>query len=58
MTMNSKFISDHKVAAMFGVSKATVWRWASSGILPKPVKLGPNTTRWRVADLEAHEVAP
>lgn len=56
MHIQPQFISDHKVAAMFGVSKATVWRWASTGLLPKPIKLGPNTTRWRIADLEAHEV--
>lgn len=55
--MHPQVLSVYQVAAMFGVSKATVWRWASSGILPKPIKLGPNTTRWRVSDLKAHEVA-
>lgn len=50
--MRPQFVSVHEVAAMFGVSRATIWRWASSGNLPKPIKLGPNTTRWRTADLE------
>lgn len=51
-----QYLSVSQVAARLGVSKATVWRWSAQGTLPKPVKLGPNTTRWRVADLEAHEV--
>lgn len=24
----------------------TVWRWAKKGRLPKPRKIGPNTSRW------------
>jgi prophage regulatory protein len=39
------------VAALNGVSPATVWRWVRAGRLPSPVKLGPNTTAWRVGDL-------
>jgi predicted DNA-binding transcriptional regulator AlpA len=39
------------VAALKGVSTATVWRWVKAGILPAPVKLGPNTTAWRVGEL-------
>lgn len=39
------------VAALHGVGPATVWRWVKAGRLPAPVKLGPNTTAWRVGDL-------
>lgn len=39
------------VAALNSVGPATVWRWVKSGRLPAPVKLGPNTTAWRVGDL-------
>lgn len=39
------------VAALHGVGPATVWRWVKSGRLPAPVKLGPNTTAWRVGEL-------
>jgi predicted DNA-binding transcriptional regulator AlpA len=39
------------VAALWGISSPTVWRWAKEGLLPAPVKLGPNTTAWRVSDL-------
>lgn len=39
------------VAGLHGVSVATVWRWVQAGRLPAPIKLGPNTTAWRVRDL-------
>lgn len=39
------------VAAWRGSSPATIWRHVKSGLLPAPVKLGPNTTAWRVGDL-------
>ena len=39
------------VAALHGIGPATVWRWVRAGRLPTPVKLGPNTTAWRVGEL-------
>lgn len=48
-----QFLTVQQVCAMFNISRATVWRWVSTGHLPAPVKLGPNTTRWRAADVEA-----
>jgi predicted DNA-binding transcriptional regulator AlpA len=39
------------VAAWRSSSPATVWRHVKAGLLPAPVKLGPNTTAWRVGDL-------
>lgn len=39
------------VTALHGIGPATVWRWVKSGRLPAPVKLGPNTTAWRVGAL-------
>jgi prophage regulatory protein len=56
MTLQKNFLSAPQVSDRLGVSRATVWRWSANGTLPKPVKLGPNTTRWRLSDLEAHEV--
>ena len=41
------------VVAWRGSSPASVWRHVKAGILPKPVKLGPNTTAWLVGDLRA-----
>lgn len=49
------YLSDHAVAARYGIHRITVWRWAASGLIPQPVKLSPGTTRWRLADLERIE---
>jgi predicted DNA-binding transcriptional regulator AlpA len=38
------------VAALFGVSAPTVWRWSRNGTIPSPIKVG-GTTSWSVADL-------
>jgi predicted DNA-binding transcriptional regulator AlpA len=40
------------VAALNGVSAATVWRWVRLGRLPQPVRRG-RTTAWQVGALRA-----
>ena len=40
------------VAALFGVSIPTAWRWSRDGKLPAPTKRG-GVTLWRVGDLRA-----
>lgn len=46
-------IRDTEMAVIFGVSRATIWRWAQSGAIPKPQKIGANTTRWDGAEVKA-----
>ena len=43
---------DKELAAMLGISRATVWNWTKAGKLPAPVKLGPRVTAWKRADIE------
>lgn len=53
------YLSDKGVAARYDVSRATIWRWAAEGRIPKPVKII-GSTRWRMTDLliwEEMEVA-
>lgn len=50
------FLSDKIVAGRYGVSRATIWRWAQTGRFPQPVKLSPGCTRWRSSDIEQWEV--
>jgi predicted DNA-binding transcriptional regulator AlpA len=53
---NNTFLSPEQVAARFGVSKTTIWRWrGSKNNFPQPFTLSSGTTRWRLADLEAWE---
>lgn len=35
------------------VGKSTWWQGVKDGRFPKPVKLGPKTTAWRVEDIRA-----
>jgi predicted DNA-binding transcriptional regulator AlpA len=38
---------------MLPISPNTVWRLVRNGQFPKPVKLGPNSTAWRFAEVKA-----
>lgn len=39
------------IPALLPVSRATWWKGVQAGRFPKPIKLGPQTTCWRVADI-------
>ena len=43
------------VAIRYDCSIPTVWNWARLGIIPKPHKIGPNTTRWSNQELDEHD---
>jgi predicted DNA-binding transcriptional regulator AlpA len=40
-----------RIPPLVPISKSTLWAWVKSGKFPLPVKLGPRTTVWRVADV-------
>jgi len=57
-SQDDRYFTDKQVAARYGVGKATIWRWAASRkSFPKPVKLGPGVTRWRLSELLVFEAA-
>jgi prophage regulatory protein len=41
------------IPSIFPFSSATLWRKVKAGTFPKPVKLGPRITAWRVEDIRA-----
>ena len=41
------------IPAVIPVGKSTWWQGIKDGRFPKPVKLGPRTTAWRVEDIRA-----
>ena len=41
------------VPAVIPISKSSWWQGCKDGKFPKPVKLGPRTTAWRVSDIRA-----
>lgn len=50
------YLPDTAVAERYDIARQSVWRWASSDpSFPKPIKLSPGCSRWRVEDLERWE---
>lgn len=47
------FLRLPEVLKVFPVSKSTWWAGVKDGCYPKPVKLGPKMTAWRVEDVKA-----
>ena len=41
------------IPAVIPVGRSTWWAGVKTGRFPKPVKLGPRTTAWRVEDIRA-----
>ena len=50
-----QIIGDRKMGQppVIPVSKSTWWEGIKTGRFPKPVKLGPRITAWRVEDIRA-----
>ena len=47
----SVFLRDTQLAERFNVQRQTIWRWVAQGDFPKPVKLSPRCTRWRLSSV-------
>lgn len=52
-----RYLKDTEVAERFGIARQTVWKRVNQGHLPDPVKLPPNSTRWRLSSLLDFEKA-
>lgn len=50
-------VGDIVALRLVPMSTASIWRGVARGTFPKPVKLGPGTTAWRVADLTSWAAA-
>lgn len=47
------FVRLSVILALIPVSKSTFWAKVKSGEFPRPYKLGPNITAWRVEDIRS-----
>ena len=52
-TTLTRQLTDIEVGQALGISRATAWRWAKAGRIPKPRKIGENTTRWDSREVQA-----
>lgn len=51
-----QLLTDNEVAALFKVSKQTIWRWIkTSEGFPKPLKIEKGSTRWRLSEIVEYE---
>jgi len=51
------FLRVKDVAKMLGVKPVTVWKWAREGKLPRPTKLSPKCSVWKMSDIEKFQRA-
>ena len=49
------YISRSELCRLLGISRATSYRLERDGFLPRPVRIGPKTTRWPVSELAVFE---
>lgn len=47
------YLTLKEVTANIKIASSTLYRWIDDGKFPRPVRLGENCVRWRVADLKA-----
>lgn len=54
--MPETYLSDRQLGARYGVHHLTLRRWAKNNLaFPKPIKLSPGCTRWKMSEIEAWE---
>lgn len=46
------FVRIKQILAVYPIGRSTWWAGVKSGRFPRPVKLGPRTTAWRVEDIQ------
>ena len=62
MREGMRLLTVKELADMLGVHERTCWRMAAlaeagQDDFPRPLRIGPKTIRWRVADVEAYLAA-
>lgn len=54
MNTSARYIRAKMLAPQLAVSEPTLWRWLKEDpTFPRPVKLAPRVTVWRISEIEA-----
>jgi predicted DNA-binding transcriptional regulator AlpA len=48
----ARYLNVRDLMARYRIARSTVWDWVQKGRLPKPQKVGPNSSRWDVRELD------
>ena len=47
-----QLIRSDDLAAIFGVCRSTIWKWARAGKLPQPIRISDRVVVWRRDEVE------
>ena len=47
------YVRQRDVLRVVPIAPSTLWRWIGEGRFPKPIKIGPACTAWRIEDVRA-----
>ncbi|MEN8720621.1 MAG: hypothetical protein ABF296_10210 [Oceanococcaceae bacterium] len=50
---DAALIDQKTLEVLLGCGPTSVWRWVKSGDVPRPVRIGLRSNRWRVGDIRA-----
>lgn len=45
-------IRPREAAEYLGIGRSTLYRYIDAGLLPRPIKIGPQVTGWRLSTLD------
>ena len=51
----TRFVSAGQLADRYQVNKATIWRWVARDILPQPIRLSEQCTRFPLDEIERRD---
>lgn len=51
----NRFVSAGYLAERYDVDKSTIWRWAGRDILPRPIKISEQCTRFDLDEIERRD---
>ena len=48
----TRYVSADQLAERYSVNRSTIWRWAQRGLLPRPIRISEQCTRWDLDEIE------